>query len=88
MLAGKWNLAPLLSTAQVRAARLLLGWTQSELGGQAGLSASAIGHFETGKHGHASVQRVSVIQRALESAGVIFVEENGEGPGVRLRKGR
>jgi hypothetical protein len=24
----------------------------------------------------------------LESAGVIFVEENGEGPGVRLRKGR
>jgi hypothetical protein len=23
---------------------------------------------------------------ALESAGVIFVEENGEGPGVRLRK--
>jgi hypothetical protein len=24
---------------------------------------------------------------ALESASVIFVEENGEGPGVRLRKG-
>jgi hypothetical protein len=23
---------------------------------------------------------------ALESAGVIFVEENGHGPGVRLRK--
>jgi hypothetical protein len=23
---------------------------------------------------------------ALESAGVIFVEENGDGPGVRLRK--
>jgi hypothetical protein len=26
------------------------------------------------------------IRAALESAGVIFVEENGEGPGVRLRK--
>jgi len=25
---------------------------------------------------------------ALESAGVIFVEENGEGPGVRLRKAK
>jgi hypothetical protein len=25
-------------------------------------------------------------RRALELAGVIFVEENGEGPGVRLRK--
>jgi hypothetical protein len=28
-----------------------------------------------------------VIRRALESAGAIFVDENGEGPGVRLRKG-
>ena len=28
---------------------------------------------------------VKIIE-ALESAGVIFVEENGEGPGVRLRK--
>ena len=27
------------------------------------------------------------IQRTLEGAGVIFIEENGEGPGVRLRKG-
>ena len=24
----------------------------------------------------------------FEAAGVIFVEENGEGPGVRLRKGK
>jgi hypothetical protein len=29
---------------------------------------------------------VEAVRRALESAGVIFVEENGEGPGVRLRK--
>jgi hypothetical protein len=29
---------------------------------------------------------LAAIQRALEAAGVIFVEENGEGPGVRLRK--
>jgi hypothetical protein len=29
---------------------------------------------------------VAAIRAALESAGVIFVEENGEGPGVRLRK--
>jgi hypothetical protein len=30
----------------------------------------------------------SVLRSALEVAGVIFVEENGEGPGVRLRKQR
>jgi hypothetical protein len=28
------------------------------------------------------------IRAALEAAGVIFVEQNGEGPGVRLRKMR
>ncbi|MGO9768428.1 MAG: transcriptional regulator [Roseiarcus sp.] len=30
----------------------------------------------------------SAARAALESAGVIFVEENGEGAGVRLRKAR
>ncbi len=29
---------------------------------------------------------ISAVRRALESAGVIFVAENGDGPGVRLRK--
>ncbi|MFG1247249.1 hypothetical protein V5F60_10625 [Xanthobacter flavus] len=29
----------------------------------------------------------AAIRAPLESAGVIFVAENGEGPGVRLRKG-
>ena len=33
------------------------------------------------RHGAAAA-----IRAALETAGVIFVEENGEGPGVRLRK--
>ena len=28
----------------------------------------------------------NLVKSALESAGVIFVEENGEGPGVGLRK--
>jgi hypothetical protein len=29
---------------------------------------------------------IVAIRRALEEAGVIFVPENGEGPGVRMRK--
>jgi hypothetical protein len=33
-----------------------------------------------------TVCRDAAIRTALESAGVIFVDENGEGPGVRLRK--
>jgi hypothetical protein len=31
---------------------------------------------------------MAAIKGALELAGVIFVEENGDGPGVRLRKGQ
>jgi hypothetical protein len=33
-------------------------------------------------------QQSDALRRALEAAGGIFVEENGEGPGVRLRKER
>ncbi|WP_244436220.1 hypothetical protein [Sinorhizobium fredii] len=29
---------------------------------------------------------MQAIRSALEAAGVIFIDENGEGPGVRLRK--
>jgi hypothetical protein len=29
---------------------------------------------------------LAAIRAALEAAGVIFVAENGDGPGVRLRK--
>jgi hypothetical protein len=29
---------------------------------------------------------LAAIRAALEAAGVIFIDENGEGPGVRLRK--
>jgi hypothetical protein len=43
--------------------------------------------FENG-HSRGYDETVEKLQHALESAGVIFVAENGEGPGVRLRKGR
>jgi len=35
-----------------------------------------------------SADAIEAIRTALEAAGVIFVEENGDGPGVRLRKGK
>jgi transcriptional regulator with XRE-family HTH domain len=56
-----------------------------ELALAAGLSAMTVTRFENG-HSRGSDDTIEKLQRALESAGVIFVEENGEGPGVRLRK--
>jgi hypothetical protein len=41
--------------------------------------------FEGG--GRTRDSTVVMLHRALETAGVIFVDGNGEGPGVRLRKG-
>ncbi len=32
------------------------------------------------------LNNVLAVRRALEAAGIIFVESNGEGPGVRVRK--
>jgi hypothetical protein len=50
------------------------------------VSISTIRDFETAKRTPIG-NNLAAIRAALESAGVIFVEENGEGPGVRLRKG-
>ena len=71
-----------ITGAQVKAARQLLGWTPSELGGQTGVSSSTIGHLEGGKC-RPSVLIVSTVQRALEAAGIEFVR--GE-PDVKLSK--
>lgn len=75
-----------LSPAQSRAARGLLDWSQSDLGGRANLSESTIRDFEKGRR-VPGPNNLAAIRNALETAGVIFVAENGEGPGVRLRKG-
>lgn len=75
----------IISAAQSRAARALLAWSQDELVSASKVTKSTIANFESEKR--QPYERTLVdIRRALEDAGVIFIEENGEGPGVRLRK--
>jgi ribosome-binding protein aMBF1 (putative translation factor) len=66
---------------QVKAARALLGWSRERLAGEADLHTRTILNFEGGK-GRPMARIVSVIQLALEEAGVEFVE--GESS-VRLK---
>ncbi|WP_036286391.1 DNA-binding transcriptional regulator [Methylosinus sp. PW1] len=76
-----------MNPAQCRAARALLDWSQQQLAEAARVGVVTVRQFEAS----ASQPRnatLDVLQRALEAAGVIFVDENGEGAGVRLRKGR
>jgi transcriptional regulator with XRE-family HTH domain len=76
-----------VTSAQVRAARGLLNWSVRELSERSGVHRNTITNFETGKSG-GEASTVASIRATLESAGVIFVDENGEGPGVRMRKDR
>jgi ribosome-binding protein aMBF1 (putative translation factor) len=72
---------------QCRAARALLGWSQQQLAQNARVGVVTIHQLETG----ASEPRRStldVVRRCLEAAGVEFIDENGGGPGVRLRTRR
>lgn len=74
-----------MNAAQCRAARGLLGWSQEELAERSQVSVTAIRNFERGATAPIRAT-LAAIRAALEAAGVIFVAENGEGPGVRLRK--
>jgi predicted transcriptional regulator len=76
-----------VSIRQVKAARALLAWSQEQLANVADISIPTIKRLEAqdGPLGGRN-ETGTRIRRALESAGVEFIEENGGGPGVRLRK--
>ena len=77
----------MITSAQCRAGRALLNWSQQQLADAARVGVVTVRQFESGSSEPRNAT-LDVIRRALESAGVIFVAENGEGPGVRLKKGR
>jgi predicted transcriptional regulator len=77
------------STRQIKAARALLAWSQGDLAAASGISEPTIARLESveGELG-GRADTVQKIITALEKAGCIFLDENGEGPGVRLRKAK
>jgi len=70
---------------QSRGARALLDMTQPQLASISGLGLSTIVDFERSRR-DISKDAIEAIRIALERAGIEFIEENGGGPGVRLRK--
>jgi transcriptional regulator with XRE-family HTH domain len=73
---------------QLRAARALLGWSQTELASRARLSLPTVKRVEGGFGPNVSDDAKKKLQDALETAGLEFLEENGAGMGVRFRKSR
>ena len=75
----------MLSPAQCRAARGLIDGSQMDLAERAGVGIVTIRQLEAGVHAPRRAT-IDVVRRALEAAGVEFIEENGGGSGVRFRK--
>ncbi len=75
----------MITPAQSRAGRALLEWSQEQLAEAAHLGLSTVRDFEKGRR-VPTHNNLAGIVRALESAGVEFIAENGGGAGVRLRK--
>jgi transcriptional regulator with XRE-family HTH domain len=77
----------MIDSAQCRAARGLLAWSQQDLANAASVGIVTVHQLEAGtsEPRRATLQ---VIRRAFEAAGVEFIDENGGGAGVRLRERR
>jgi transcriptional regulator with XRE-family HTH domain len=66
-------------------ARAALDWTVRDLAEATGLHRNTINNVEVGRYAGdpATLQR---IEQVFVAAGVEFIDENGGGPGVRLRR--
>jgi transcriptional regulator with XRE-family HTH domain len=77
-----------ITNEQLRAARGLLGWSQSDLAERARVSLPTVKRAETGTGPRVSDDARAKLQHALEAAGIAFLEENGGGVGLRFRQRR
>ncbi len=73
-----------MRAVQVKMARAAVGWGVRDLAKKAGVTANTVTRIENGADAKQST--MDRLQQALEAAGVEFIDENGGGPGVRLRK--
>jgi ribosome-binding protein aMBF1 (putative translation factor) len=78
-----------LSSSQIRAARALLRWSAADLAKESALGANTVRRAEVAENGTSlTAANELALRRTLEAAGVEFIDENGGGPGVRLRKAK
>lgn len=78
----------MIAIEQIRAARGLLGWSQTDLAEAAGRSLPTIKRLERESDDGSAVSEDvrDAVRAALEKAGVEFIPENGGGAGVRMKK--
>jgi hypothetical protein len=78
-----------LTSSQIRSGRALIRWSAEDLARASAVGLTTIRRAElTESKTSMTVANDLAVRQALESAGVEFIDENGGGPGVRLRKSR
>jgi transcriptional regulator with XRE-family HTH domain len=76
-----------LTSAQIRSGRALIRWSAEDLAKASRVGLTTIRRAElTESSTSLTAANDMAIRGALEAAGVEFIDENGSGPGVRLRK--
>ncbi|MEM1287117.1 MAG: helix-turn-helix transcriptional regulator [Pseudomonadota bacterium] len=73
-----------MNATQCKMARAALGLGVRELAALADVAQATVSRLERGEE--LKPRTVDAIRTALETAGVEFIEENGGGSGVRLKK--
>ena len=77
----------MITAAQVKAARALLGWSQGKLADATGLGIATIKRLELSSTLRGAATTLWKVQTVLEDAGVEFLAATEErGPGVRLKR--
>jgi transcriptional regulator with XRE-family HTH domain len=74
-----------VTSAQVRMARAALNWTVRDLARATGLHRNTITNIEVGRYS-GDPESLATIEGVLRREGVEFIDENGGGSGVRLKK--
>ena len=79
----------MISSEQIKAARALLGWSAAKLSMTSGVGLTTIRRYEmTPGVPQANVNRLSLLRRTLEQAGIEFTGDPAINPGVTLHRNK
>lgn len=72
-----------ITALQLRLGRTGLGWGVRDLGRRTGISPATITRIEKGNAANQATLRT--LADELSAAGVTFLEDDGDGPGIRVK---
>lgn len=78
----------MITIAQIRAARVMLGLKQKDLAEKSGISVATLNNIERGAQTDPKISTLKAIQRALEKDGIEFLSDTLGGVGLMLKPGR